>query len=860
MKVNLKNKVKLFMFCIALLSIETTSCNNKSEEVNSKTDDVSGLTSSVNSNEGNADDSADDNSIGEETPLKCYYEHGHAFSRLGLYEITDDMRICYTNMQTGSFEYIGDEAALCNPFGLTVDNNYIFYYGWRDDAEGLCIYREDLDGNNPELIASLNEISEENTILKSAVSDEAYVVICYQLTNDKDSNDYNDINDAGIIILDKSDCSVRLQSIEDAYDIQKPVLGDDRLTFQRTCYQIVENTTSLDVCVFDFKTNEVNQKADYTSSDVLVSDGEIYYTDESNEENHYMFSLSFDNNDNMSWDINKDLLGEYYYPKAIIDDKIIIARYLKSQDSYMWKYIDASTGDVYDLGIDNLKICFNDGTYLYGYTQEGELFQRSIDMLCAYDITMGGLYEDVSSNTTMYDESTVVLGILCYAYMGDSYYQDMTDELNEYLELLNCDYKIAIKGISITAWEDSGLSFAEYCEKYYSDVDILQVVSFSENNNVTYDILEEDIYLKLDDYLETEQGKELYLTIPENKWAEVKVNGNIYSVPNTYFDDSGVYFAFNPDYIDAKDLEKFDGTLAGIKDILNNTNVQGLDDTVLLYSGTDILNIYGGHLRYGLYFDDITGEISIWSSSSKIKKVFEELNELNDLGYISNSATMSSTISSDDGDYPTILEDALKSGEYAVCIGYGRDISDYLENAIIYRCDSYTYNKLGYSMGIYSQTDNESAACDFLNKMYCDETLVNLLNYGAAYSIDTKTFSGDTSNLERDSMINGLNFGNWLFAQDSNSDDKEYRRKFYDELSGSIKNGKFLGFEIDTTGYKSIIDTLNDSCLDNIDLWKSGNFEEEWEKISKENESEEALNYLNDISTQVLKYINESEE
>jgi hypothetical protein len=221
---------------------------------------------------------------------------------------------------------------------------------------------------------------------------------------------------------------------------------------------------------------------------------------------------------------------------------------------------------------------------------------------------------------------------------------------------------------------------------------------------------------------------------------------------------------------------------------------------------------------------------------------------------------MSSTISSDDGDYPTILEDALKSGEYAVCIGYGRDISDYLENAIIYRCDSYTYNKLGYSMGIYSRTDNESAACDFLNKMYCDETLVNLLNYGAAYSIDTKTFSGDTSNLERDSMINGLNFGNWLFAQDSNSDDKDYRRKFYDELSGSIKNGKFLGFEIDTTGYKSIIDTLNDSCLDNIDLWKSRNFEEEWEKISKENESEEALNYLNDISTQVLKYINESEE
>lgn len=467
-------------------------------------------------------------------------------------------------------------------------------------------------------------------------------------------------------------------------------------------------------------------------------------------------------------------------------------------------------------------------------------------MLCAYDITMGGLYEDVSSNTTMYDESTVVLGILCYAYMGDSYYQDMTDELNEYLELLNCDYKIAIKGISITAWEDSGLSFAEYCEKYYSDVDILQVVSFSENNNVTYDILEEDIYLKLDDYLETEQGKELYLTIPENKWAEVKVNGNIYSVPNTYFDDSGVYFAFNPDYIDAKDLEKFDGTLAGIKDILNNTNVQGLDDTVLLYSGTDILNIYGGHLRYGLYFDDITGEISIWSSSSKIKKVFEELNELYDLGYISNSATMSSTIFSDDGDYPTILEDALKSGEYAVCIGYGRDISDYLENAIIYRCDSYTYNKLGYSMGIYSRTDNESAACDFLNKMYCDETLVNLLNYGAAYSIDTKTFSGDTSNLERDSMINGLNFGNWLFAQDSNSDDKDYRRKFYDELSGSIKNGKFLGFEIDTTGYKSIIDTLNDSCLDNIDLWKSRNFEEEWEKISKENESEEA--YASDLA------------
>ena len=129
-------------------------------------------------------------------------------------------------------------------------------------------------------------------------------------------------------------------------------------------------------------------------------------------------------------------------------------------------------------------------------------------------------------------------------YITSTWGQGMSEEntsyVNDYLKAAGCDYMI--KYITFGTAVEPG-SADDYCTEVMNyakenPVDIfLASAGPNSMDKVAYDIfIENDLLEPLDEYLESDKGRELYSCIPVARWESIRRNGHIYGVSGDYFE------------------------------------------------------------------------------------------------------------------------------------------------------------------------------------------------------------------------------------------------------------------------------------------------------------------------------------
>ncbi len=248
--------------------------------------------------------------------------------------------------------------------------------------------------------------------------------------------------------------------------------------------------------------------------------------------------------------------------------------------------------------------------------------------------------------------------------------------------------------------------------------------------------------LPLNDLLE-EYGAGIQETVPENLFSATTKDGTIYAVPAYYNLQKSVYYAVKREVAEAcnldldsiKDLDGVEKALAAIKEAFPEKNgiSGGAQNLNIFEAGFAITDkrMYDSLGTDGVltavFFDDDTLEVKSWYETEEFKKAADYAKRWYDLGYVDKDLAVNATQTD-----PFADSDVNASSFY-----FGNDTLVKQYQAM----HDFVYVKLMdtgiqtsdvqmFTWGLPTSCDEPEAAMKFLNLMYSDAEVLNLLGYG----------------------------------------------------------------------------------------------------------------------------------
>ena len=296
--------------------------------------------------------------------------------------------------------------------------------------------------------------------------------------------------------------------------------------------------------------------------------------------------------------------------------------------------------------------------------------------------------------------------------------------------------------------------------KYYSDDDIsdyrkkietelkngtsdVAFLGYDDGSNSLIELINSGVLLDLDDLISSDKGKILYEAFPKSWWEAVKINGQTYSIPNPSPVTIGTFAAFNKDYIGDDAIEKWDGSIEGIYEMIKN--VKWNDDSPRLkyclshYSFEDMI---GCDIQNGLLYDHDTMKIENPLESEKFINYLKVLEQMKKDGFMKKTVSYYANTTYIDE------EEDLKSGKFLVVLSEGEP-EEYLlkDNICIKRIPPWFSSQIAASIGISKKAENLDAVIDFLGLLYGEEKYGNILLYGRQ-DVDYKLIDGYVADMD----------------------------------------------------------------------------------------------------------------
>lgn len=305
-----------------------------------------------------------------------------------------------------------------------------------------------------------------------------------------------------------------------------------------------------------------------------------------------------------------------------------------------------------------------------------------------------------------------------------------TREVNEYLDGQGCGFAVCFKPVD---YDFNGDNYPNPCLAAFEELldSGEQVDLLSPNGYDEY--VFNGLYECLDEYLETDSGRELYGAFPEKLWESLKINGNIYGIAGTN--------ALNYDwgyFVNAELAEKYNyditKPITDQLDILKavKENEKGLD-VFAVYS--DSISGYAGNTNVKYISSSV-----YWNSETHSAEC-----ALDDPVYMER-LRLYDTVKKTKGNNKSVLKDIsfnwsknffIKSDSVAGgSVGYDgvKTVEvNYFENpvtAIPVFGERPMVRHSFDATGIYSKSAHKEAAFELLAKVFSDPVLNNLLVYG----------------------------------------------------------------------------------------------------------------------------------
>ena len=298
----------------------------------------------------------------------------------------------------------------------------------------------------------------------------------------------------------------------------------------------------------------------------------------------------------------------------------------------------------------------------------------------------------------------------------------------------------------------------EYVEfdSYVADLEALlkegkvdiSFMGLDDGSNAIVRLLKSGAVANLDELLTTDKGKALYEAFPKSLWESGKCDGHIYSIPNATWSEAGLYAAFNKDHISEETIEKWDGTIEGIYEIIKD--VKWDDDAAprfqYLISDYDFEMMLGCEIRNGVLYDYDTLQIENPLESEKFLGYLRMLEQMKSEGFIGKDVSYYQNTSYVDA------EDALKEGNFLVVLSAVTPEGDGLGgNYVVKEIAPVLPTRVNGSIGIANNPDKIDACLDFLTLLYGEEKYGNLLIYGR-FGEDYKIEDGLAVNMDGSDM------------------------------------------------------------------------------------------------------------
>ena len=295
------------------------------------------------------------------------------------------------------------------------------------------------------------------------------------------------------------------------------------------------------------------------------------------------------------------------------------------------------------------------------------------------------------------------------------------------------------------------IQYVEY-DTYVTDLEPLlkegkvdiSFMGVGDGSNNIVRLLKSGAVVNLDEILTTDAGKTLYDAFPKALWEAGKCDGHIYSIPNATWSDFGLYVAFNKDYISDEAIEKWDGTIEGIYEIIKGVNWDDASAPRFQYlvSDYDFDALIGCDIRNGILYDYDTMQIENPLESEKLIGYLRMLEKMKNEGFIGKDVSFYQNTAYAD------YEDALKAGNCLVVLSFVSPDGDGLGgNFELKEIPPIIEPRINGSIGIANNPDKIDACIEFLSLLYGQEKYGNLLIYGRLGE-DYKLENGYAVNLD----------------------------------------------------------------------------------------------------------------
>lgn len=411
--------------------------------------------------------------------------------------------------------------------------------------------------------------------------------------------------------------------------------------------------------------------------------------------------------------------------------------------------------------------------------------------------------EPVSEDESYFENKTKLVWLTNYSYNVDT--AAIQNEVNRLLDERGYDF--AVEFVNHNEANDGKFSLMQDIYKQMisdgEQVDIFNSGMGIENVEGTDDVtktyktcIDNGWFLPLNDYFETELGKEFYAAYPEWYWqCLTSEDGNIYGRGIIGLGANPLCVVFNNDCLEKYgiDITGYDGSFEGLSEYLEKSYGQAGIQQLVLPGYVTNYNEYCGFINYdGIYFNAETNRFENIYENEKVLNYFETVEDYKNAGYIVN-------------------EESTVTMETAICnVGSMNSIYREFEDAYILS-DTYTGDNINIVTGISSSSENPEAAFELLALFSTDGEFADLIYNG----IEGRNYIFNSEN-EKVQNIRASAFSSWLHTPtnplkaDPTADDNQNMKADFERQIKSVKVSPLNGFEADVSKIESEYNSMKE--------------------------------------------------
>ena len=424
--------------------------------------------------------------------------------------------------------------------------------------------------------------------------------------------------------------------------------------------------------------------------------------------------------------------------------------------------------------------------------------------------------------------------------------QDNTVYLNQQLKKDGYNFSVAFKGVSGTG-NNYYKDVMKEMKNNTADIASLGLDAKGEKVEPSVKLIKSGVFLNLNNYLKSAEGKKLHSAFHDKIWDTVKINGEICAIPSQTSQDGTAFAAFNKK-IFGKNIA-FDGSsMQELDGILNKVKLpKGTNGILWQLAFRDICEQLGYVYENGVVTDIKTGVVSCPFETSEIVEYLKLLHKL---------YQEKKLVALDDGE-----NSQISNMKFAVWMGYTRDevFERVKDNTKIVQLPYLFFTRTSGSTGVNKISKKKNEAIQLLSLLYTDSKYANLLIHGKkgktyqlknGYAYDME---GNVKSEYAETFITGIY--DYIYPWEEEEFPRN-RAKEKQSLLGTpaMQKSTLMGFVPDLTDFDDKMIGLYEVTSKYEEIWQKKDFDSALADAVKACNASESKKVERELNSQISKW------